>query len=139
MEEGKAKGIMGAVLLGIEMGPEDEVLGIWNMAFPDFEWMGLAIAKGGYVEGAYRFRYYDPDDPGNPAFSGKDRKSSYAVGPVQDTPKERARMVNALSTIYELGSPASREHAHFPGGTLEEAMDWVMAQPWAHVQTEGKA
>ncbi len=28
---------------------------------------------------------------------------------------------------------------HFEGGTLEEAMDWVMAQPWAHMKTEGQA
>jgi hypothetical protein len=64
----------------IEIKPQHTYLAFWVISYPleaMGDMMGLIWWDGdsGEYLGAYRFRYYDPLDPGNKPFSGKDRKN----------------------------------------------------------------
>jgi hypothetical protein len=115
---------------------DDYVLGIWyGTDGQSFDVLAQAWARGGKVEAVYRFRYYDEDDPGNDPWSGKDRKSGAKIGPKDDTPEERERICIPFQKLMDLMGADDRIRTwHYPGGPVDEAMDWLVAQPFAHVR-----
>ena len=68
----------------IKIEPQDTFLAFWVISFPaeaKMDMMGAIWRHGdtGEYLGRYRYRYYDPLDPGNHALSGKDRKEWFEI------------------------------------------------------------
>ena len=119
----------------IDFKPEDYVVGMWFVPGEEMDWMGcLWVTQGtDTVIGRYRFRYYDQEDPGNDAFSGKDTKRWYSMkGKVEDlTELEKSLHKAAALVADKQGSDVYFVEVRANG---EKAAELLAKQPWAHVK-----
>lgn len=69
---------------------------IWFVGNKRGDWMGKLVKQDGKWLFEYRFRYYDPADPQNDAWSGKDTKSWYAFQSKDDSDEQRDRLLYLL-------------------------------------------
>lgn len=123
-------------------GEHDHVIGIWFMAvdgvmdFMGVLWYPKDAEKG---RGVYRFRHYDLDDPGNDAFSGKDRKSVYQLSfPRED----EEQVIAAMDSISGLAQMVYDKVDLYERAIIQDtgraAGEWILKQPWCHVKTVSK-
>lgn len=132
-----AEPLKSAALLGIDVTPEDYVVGVWFVGGPRTDWLAVVVEKEGTLYGAYRHRYYDPEDPENDAFSGKDLKHHYDLVPIPDCPEAREKIVAAMNLIQSVGGRVlgtRTQSARFEGGSMDEVIDWLKEQPFAHMK-----
>lgn len=111
------------------------VLGIWFVGGQEMDMLAQIVASEGKISGVCRIRMYDEDDPGNDPWIGKDRKHGLTYGPFDDTPENRATAIADMNSVAARADLLFGEGIHhFEGGTGEEAMQWLVAQPFAHVR-----
>jgi hypothetical protein len=117
----------------IKIEPQHTFLALWFISFPveaKMDIMGAIWRDGdsGEYLGRYRFRYYDPLDPGNHPLSGKDRKKWFST-----KYKERPNVTEFKEQLIVL--------AETLGGKLEwtdkersgdETIAYLRTCPWAH-------
>jgi hypothetical protein len=116
---------------------DDNLVGLWYIQTTEMQDFLAALMKDG--EGfrcEYRFRYYDPEDPGNDAHSGKDTKSWYVMDIKEPDRREVlgklrlswaavARMAGG-QTLYEV----VRQH----GETTDSMVARWVAMPFVHTK-----
>jgi hypothetical protein len=116
----------------IVVKPQHTYLAFWVIPYPanDADMMGVIWRDGdtGEYLGEARFRYYDPLDPANDAFSGKDRKHWYTMkfDKRPDLTEFKEQMMKVAQAV---------------GGTLhwsdkerngDEFTAYLTTFPWAH-------
>lgn len=101
------------------------------------DWMAIVfrpIGAPGKLRLKYRFRYYNDDR----AFHSNDRKSSYAAE------TDRSKVTEAIDAIDEMAKIALVQFGgeifrkRFVEGTPHNFQRWLIAQPFAHIQTEAE-
>ena len=119
----------------IKIEPQDTILAFWFISYPPEamgDMMGMIWRDGdsGKYFGEFRFRYYDPLDPGNAPFSGKDRKSWYSL-----QFDERPDLTDIKEMVMEVARRA-RGTVHWTEKERsgDEFEAYLMTCPWVHVQ-----
>ena len=108
------------------------VLGLSKMG----DVMGAAWLEkdSGRYRGKMRIRKYDPEDPDNDAFSGKDQKDWYAIDYGTERPdfSEQRQRMEALGNMPDCHliwyEPEGEEGAYL------QMVEWLKKQPFANMQ-----
>ena len=83
----------------------------------------------------FRFRWYDPDEPHNDAFSGKDTKSWYNVS--CKSLKDARRMLDLLiQGSTQMGAGPAHIIERGPTESFESFFDRFKDSPFVHTKTE---
>lgn len=120
---------------------DDTLQAIYFLSGRDQDWMaGINQQPDGTLTLSYRFRYYDPADPGNDAHSGKDRKSWTHMSSKPGTPLQESldAMQKIMSTIEDAGYvPKGGISCTLIRGsmTTEQFMEAFSELPFVHKQT----
>lgn len=117
----------------IDFLPTDHVIGFWFVPGDEKDWMACIWIRGEELQGTYRFRYYDPEDPGNDAFSGQDRKSWHSLKAKKE---QQEKLVESMHDLAKLVSEHHGEPVYWVpvNDTGEKAVEVLTAQPWCHVK-----
>lgn len=98
--------------MNIDLG--ESVRAIYFASGDNCDWMaGVNELPNGCVNVCYRFRYYDPADPGNDAWSGKDKRSWFGAEGKPGKPT----LKTALKTMQRL-MDALQERGFTPRGGI---------------------
>jgi len=114
---------------------DDNFVGIWFLKTTEFSDVMFGIMADGVDQFRVvtRFRYYDPDDPGNDPFSTKDHKSTHEYG-LQSTREDVIAKVRLIVSMMELGTGYKAGEVLMTERGPEGAMDDIAKQGWAHVR-----
>lgn len=125
------------------MNIDETTIGIWFMELSDAATgdgsrnigdiliMVTAVGEGTRMEG--RFRWYDENDPGNDAFSGKDRKRWFhGDGPTLSPQSSIDNVRTVLAGMKHLSGRPIHEMLRDPRETLQQFTERFLAQPWCH-------
>lgn len=83
----------------------------------------------------YRFRYYDEEDPGNDAFSGKDRKTWYTAKWKGVEAKELViETVRTMLGRMEEASGYKSDELLMQNGDLDAFFEEFKKRPYAHLK-----
>lgn len=108
-----------------------EVLGVWFAGGPRFDWLATMVIKDGNIEGDYRVRHHVDDK----IHDSDDVKNWYRLGPIKDTPENRAHVKESMEEIMKMAPTfGCHQFGRFHGGTGSEFIEWIKRQPWAHIQ-----
>ena len=116
-----------------------DTVGLWYFQVNETtDWLAhLFKIDDGAFKLETRFRYYDPDDPGNDAFSIKDRKSWYELTIREQDVAVVLKKVRFVVMMMEKqsnhGEPAVELLMDEQG--VDGLIDRLKAQPFAHTQT----
>lgn len=122
---------------------DDTLQAIYFLSGHDQDWMaGINRAPDGTLTLNYRFRYYDPADPGNDAHSGKDRKSwtSMSSGPGAPLQESLDAMQKIMSTLEAAGyKPKDGISCTLIRGsmTTDQMYEAFRKLPFAHARPAG--
>ena len=122
---------------------DETIRALYYVAGREQDWMGAINQQAdGSVELTYRFRYYDPEDPDNDSWSGKDRKKWYEVKGKPGQPT----LEKALETMQEIMDELQAKGYTPKGGpacklirgsmTVEQMFDEFSKLPFVHTKKE---
>lgn len=88
-------------------------------------------------QAVYRFRWYDPKDPRNDAFSGKDRKSWYSIK--TESKEDAFKAINALITgLKQLGIRDVWDIQRGEDESFESFLERFKQAPFVHMKVMSK-
>lgn len=113
---------------------DEDTVGLWFMDLTETsDWMGHLRMEGGRPVLTYRFRYYDPDDPGNDPFSGKDTKNWFTAahaGTREEAIEATRQMVREMERLTGNGC----HEILMRGGNVKRFMNALSRNKWAHLK-----
>lgn len=124
------------------------ITGIWFIAYKDKDVVVCMYTDDTVIDKTtlvqwhldYRFRYYDPADPMNDPWSGKDRKSRYHAK--SDGLKSEEEMLrethHAIDIIFKHSGGEQKFFAPMFSADAKICIDVMSKQPWAHVKQMSK-
>lgn len=121
---------------------DETIRAVYFLSGRDQDWMAAVNEPtAGTFDMTMRFRYYDPDDPGNDAWSGQDRKQWRRVLGTPGSPtldEAIGALHGVMTTMQDMGFSPSGGIAceHLRGSmTLREYMDEFRKLPFVSAIT----
>ena len=118
-------------------------LGIWFLAYDGWDSM-MSVHTDDYHPGScewemdYRTRYYDPDDPDNDPFSGKDKKSGYRLSRKGTEEEVVASVETVIGKLTEFNEPIKKFFCPLYSSNPLECLELLKKQPWVHMKEVSK-
>ena len=115
----------------------ERTIGIWFVPIrsPAGDWMAaLNRDSERSFTATFRFRWYDPDDPANDAFSGQDRKSWYQAKSKDITEAEAVESIRMIADGMAIHAGCEPTELMMGEGGVEELLERMAQQSWAHIK-----